>query len=57
MNDITGYLDLSFDRAIDFPIYLMKFGDQNAQIEGKLLVIIKHNAIYLFSAISIFLMH
>ena len=41
MNDVTGYLDLSFDRAIDFPIYLMKFGDQTAQIEGKLLVIIK----------------
>ena len=57
MNDVTGYLDLSFDRAIDFPIYLMKFVDQNAQVEGKLLAIIKHNAIYLFSAISIFLMH
>ena len=56
-NDVTGYLDLSFDRAIDFPIYLMKFVDQNAQIECKLLVIIKHNAIYLFSAIYIFLMH
>ena len=54
MNDVTGYLDLSFDWAIDFPIYLMNFVDQNAQIESKLLVIIKHNAIYLFSAISIF---
>ena len=57
LNDVTGYLDLSFDRAIDFPMYLMKFVDQNAQIEGKPLVIIKHNAIYLISAISIFLMH
>ena len=57
LNDVTGYLDLLFDRAIDFPIYLMKFLDQNAQIECKLLVIIKHNAIYLFSAICIFLMH
>ena len=42
LNDVTGYLDLSFDRAIDFPIYLMKFVDQNAQIECKLPVIIKH---------------
>ena len=57
LNDITGYLDLPFDRAIDFPIYLMKFVDQNAQVESKLLAIIKHIAIYLFSAISIFLMH
>ena len=57
LNDVTGYLDLSFDRAIDFAIYLMKSVDQNAQIECKLLVIIKHNAIYLFSAIYIFLMH
>ena len=57
LNDVTVYLDLSFDRAIDFPIYLMKFVDQNAQIKGKLLVIIKHNAICLFSAISNFLMH
>ena len=57
LNDVTVYLDLSFDRAIDFPIYLMKFVDQNAQIEGKLLVTIKHKAIYMFSAISNFLMH
>ena len=57
LNDVTGYFDFSFDRAIDFPIHLMKFVDQNAQIEGKHLVIIKHNAIYLFSAISFFLMH
>ena len=57
LNDVTVILDLSFDRVIDFPIYLMKFVDQNGQIEGKLLVIIKHNAIYLFSAISNFLMH
>ena len=57
LNDVTVYLDLSFDSAIDFPICLMKFVDQNAQIQGKLLVIIKHNAIYLFSATSNFLMH
>ena len=57
LNDVTVYLDLSFDRAIHFPIYLMKFVEQNAQIERKLLVIIKHNASYLFSAISNFLMH
>ena len=57
LNDVTFYLDLSFDRAFDFPIYLMKFVDKNGQIEGKLLVIIKHNAIYLFSSITNFLMH
>ena len=57
LNDVTGYLDLLFDRAIDFQIYLTKFVDQNAQIEGKLLAFIKDNAIYLFLAISIFLMH
>ena len=57
MNDVTVYLDLSFDRVIDFPIFFMKFVDQNAQNQDKLLVIIKHNTIYLFSAISNFLMH
>ena len=57
LNDVSVFLDLSFDSAIDFPIYLMKFVDQNAQIQSKLLVIIKHNAIYLFSAESNFLMH
>ena len=45
LNDVTVYLDISFDSAIDFEIYLIKFVDQNAQIQGKLLVIIKHNAI------------
>ena len=57
LNDVTVYLDYLFDRAIDFPIFLLKFVDQNAQNQGKLLVIIKHNTNYLFSAISNFLMH
>ena len=56
-NDVTVYLDLSFDRAIDFPILLLNFIDQNAQNQGKFLAIIKHNTIYLFSAKSNFLMH
>ena len=57
LNDVKGYLDLSFDNLqLIFPIHLMKFVDQKPQIQGKLLGIIKHNAIYL-SAISNFLMH
>lgn len=36
MNDVTDYLDLSFDRAIIFPIFLLKFNDQNVQNQGKL---------------------
>lgn len=55
MNDVTDYLDLSFDRAIIFPIFLQKFNDQNVQNQGKLLAIIKQYTINLFSAISNFL--
>ena len=57
LNDVTVYLDLLFDRAIDFPIFLLKFVNQNAQNQGKLLAIIKHNTINLISAMSNFLMH
>ena len=39
LNYVTVYLDPSFDSAIDFPMYLMKFVDQNAQFQGKLLVL------------------
>lgn len=57
MNDVTDYLDLSFDRAIVFPIFLLKFNDQNVQNQGKLIANLKQYTIYLFSAIFDFLAH
>ena len=48
--DITVDIDLSFDRVIHFPIFLLKFSDQNDQNQGKLLEIVKHSTIYLFSS-------
>ena len=36
LNDVTVYLDLSFDNANDFPIYLMKFVDQNLNLNSLL---------------------
>ena len=41
MNDVTDYLDLSYDRAIMIPIFLLKFNDQNVQNKCKHFAIIK----------------
>ena len=58
INDVMDYLNLSFDRAILFTVFLLKFNDQNVQNQGKLLAIIKQLFIIdLFPAISHFLTH
>ena len=57
MNDVMDYHDLSFDRAILFTVFLLKFNDQNVQNQGKLLAIINQYIIDLFPAISNFLTH
>ena len=33
LNDVTGYLDLSFDSAIDFPIYLISSSIRNLKFK------------------------
>ena len=54
MNDVTVYCDLLFDRAIHFPIFLLKFNDENAlkcykldqRIVHVLLVFLKYGSKY-----------